>query len=156
MNTRQAESTDNLLLSTLSMDVQRLHAEYHPEIFKIPQTDDYAVAFFNAMLADPLARIFIAEDEKQAIGYALCKVVERAENPFIFAMRYLLVDQISVRPESQGKGAGKALIDRAVKLAEELNLSVMELTSWDFNTNAHVFFESTGFEKCSYRFWRKL
>jgi len=47
MKTRQADAADSLTLSLLSMDVQRLHAENHPEIFRMPQKDDYAVAFFR-------------------------------------------------------------------------------------------------------------
>ena len=113
MNIHHATSADALLLSTLCMDVQRLHAENHPEIFKMPQSNDYAVAFFDEMLADPLVRIFIADEDGSALGYVLCKLIERAENPFTFAMRYLLVDQISVRPEVQGRGVGKALIEQA-------------------------------------------
>ena len=156
MNIRQAVSTDGLLLSSLSMDVQRLHAENHPNIFKMPQSDDYAAAFFQEILADPLARIFIAEEDGQALGYILCKLIERAENPFSFTMRYLLVDQISVRPEAQGKGVGKALIEQAEVLAREWNVSRIQLDSWGFNTGAHAFFEKMGFVKFDHRFWRNL
>ena len=117
MRIRQATSKDNLLLSSLSMDVQRLHAENYPEIFKIPENDDFAIQFFDEKLIDPLVRIFIAEENSHALGYVLCKLVERAENPFTFAMRHLLVDQISVRPDAQGKGVGKALLEQAEVLA---------------------------------------
>jgi len=40
MHIRQALPTDSLLLSSLCRDVQRLHAEHHPAIFKMPQSDD--------------------------------------------------------------------------------------------------------------------
>jgi len=156
MKIRQAVSTDGLLLSSLSMDVQRLHAEHHPDIFKIPQNDGFAVQFFNEMLANPLVRIFIAEEDGQALGCVLCKVVEREENPFTVAMRYLLVDQISVQPEAQGKGVGKALIEQVKALAREWNVSRVQLDSWGFNTNAHAFFEKMGFEKFNHRFWHNL
>ena len=156
MKIRQAVSTDDLLLSSLSMDVQRLHAEHHPDIFKTPQSDDFAVQFFNEMLATPLVRIFIAEEDGKALGCVLCKLIEREENPFTVAMHYLLVDQISVRPEAQGKGVGKALIEKVKVLATELNVSRIQLDSWGFNTSAHIFFEKMGFEKFNHRFWRNL
>ena len=156
MKIHHATSADALLLSTLCMDVQRLHAENHPEIFKMPQSNDYAVAFFDEMLADPLVRIFIADEDGSALGYVLCKLIERAENPFTFAMRYLLVDQISVRPEAQGRGVGKALIEQAEVLAGEWNVSRIQLDSWGFNTGAHTFFEKMGFEKFTHRFWRDI
>ncbi len=156
MNIRQADPGDNLLLSSLTMDVQRLHAENHPNIFKMPQTDDFAVSFFDGMLADPMVRIFIAEEDGQALGCAVCKLVEREENPFAVAMRYLLVDQISVKPEAQGKGGGKALMKQVKALAREWNVYRIQLDSWGFNTNAHGFFEKMGFEKFNYRFWYHL
>ena len=73
MNIRQADLSDRLLLSSLCTDVQRLHAENHPEIFKIPQTDDFAGIFFDEMLADPVTTIFVAERESEPLGYVLCK-----------------------------------------------------------------------------------
>jgi GNAT superfamily N-acetyltransferase len=71
-------------------------------------------------------------------------------------MRYLLVDQISVRPTAQGKGVGKTLIKRAVLFALELNVQRIQLDSWGFNTEAHAFFEKMGFEKFNHRFWKNL
>jgi ribosomal protein S18 acetylase RimI-like enzyme len=152
----KAVATDRLLLSSLCVDVQRLHAENHPEIFKMPESDDFAVAFFDQMLADPITYIYIAEQNGKACGYVLCKLVERPENPFTFAMRYLLIDQVSVSPAVQGKGVGKALLGQVKALAKELNVQKIQLDSWDFNTEAHGFFEKMGFEKFNHRFWRNL
>jgi GNAT superfamily N-acetyltransferase len=156
MKIRQAVSTDGLLLSSLSLDVQRLHAEHHPDIFKMPQNDGFAVQFFNEMIANPLVRIYIAEEDGQALGCVLCKLVEREENPFTVAMRYVMVDQISVQLEAQGRGVGKALIEQVKALASEWNVSRVQLDSWGFNTNAHAFFEKMGFEKFNHRFWHYL
>jgi GNAT superfamily N-acetyltransferase len=156
MNIRQADLSDSLLLSSLCTDVQRLHAENHPEIFKMPQTDDFAVLFFDEILADPVTTIFVAEREGEPLGYVLCKLIERQENPFTLAMRYLLIDQISVRSAEQGKGVGAALLKQADILAKELKVSRIQLDSWGFNTDAHRFFEKMGFEKFNQRFWRIL
>ena len=156
MKIRRAIPTDSLLLSSLSVDVQNLHAKHHPDFFKIPQSDDFAVAFFDGMLANPTTSIFIAEENGQALGCVLCKLIERPETPFTSAMRFLLVDQISVRPTAQGIGVGKALIKQAEALAKELNLQRIQLDSWGFNTEAHVFFEKMGFEKFNHRFWKSL
>ena len=156
MKIRQAIATDSLLLSSLCVDVQSLHAKHHPDFFKTPTSDDFAASFFDEMLADPAVSIFIVEENGQALGYVLCKLIERLENPFTFAMRYLLVDQISVRPAAQGKGVGKMLIKRAVLLARDLNVQRIQLDSWGFNVEAHAFFEKMGFEKFNHRFWKNL
>lgn len=156
MNTRPATSLDALALSRLTMDVQRLHAKNHPSIFKVPESEDFAVSFFEEMLADPKVTIFIAENDGKAVGCIVCKLIERPENPFTFAARTLLIDQISVRPEAQGKGAGRALMEQAELLAQELNVARIHLDSWDFNLGAHSFFERMGYRKFNFRFWKYL
>jgi len=156
MRIRQAVSSDSLLLSSLCVDVQTLHAEQYPDLFKMPESDDFAVPFFDEILADPATIIFIAEKDGQALGYILCKLIERQENPFKFAMRYLDIDQISVRPTAQGQGIGTALIEQAVALAYQLNVTRIQLTSWGFNIEAHAFFEKMGFEKFNHHFWKSL
>ena len=156
MKIRQAISSDSLLLSSLCMDVQRLHAENHPDIFKMPQSDDFAVTFFDEMIVDITIRIFIAEENGRAIGYIFCKLFERPEGPFTYTNRFLQIEHIAVHPNAQRRGVGTALMNQADKLARELGVSKIQLDSWDFNTKAHTFFEGLGFKKFDYRFWRGL
>ena len=156
MNIRQAVPADSLLLSTLSVDVQSLHAQHQPDIFKMPQSEDFAVSFFDQMMADAAVTIYIAEEDARALGYIFCQLIERPETAFTYSNRFLHIDQISVRPDAQGRGTGTALMNEAAKLARELGVSKIQLDSWDFNIKAHAFFEGLGFEKFDYRFWRQL
>ena len=156
MKTRQAAPADALLLSSLCREVQRLHAQHHPDIFKAPQDDAFAISFFEETLADPKARIFIAEEDGRAVGYIFFKLVERPENPFTFAARVLHIDQISVSPTAQGQGIGRALMQQAEISATKWDAERIQLDSWDFNVAAHGFFEHLEFEKFHFRFWRKL
>lgn len=156
MNIRQAGFSDSLLLSSLCADVQRLHAENHPEIFKMPQSEDFASSFFDEVLADPTASIYIAEEEQRAVGYIFCKLFERPESVFAYPNRFLQIEHISVRPEAQRHGVGEALMQRAAKLAREIDVTKIQLHSWNFNTQAHTFFEKHGFAKIEHRFWSYL
>ena len=156
MNIRRAISTDGLLLSSLCVDVQRLHAKHHPDIFKMPQSDDFAITFFDEILADPSVAIYIAEGDAQALGYIFCKLFERPENPFNYTNRFLQIEHIAVRPDAQQHGVGMALMNRVEKLARQIHVTKIQLNSWDFNTQAHTFFEKHGFAKIEHRFWRYL
>jgi ribosomal protein S18 acetylase RimI-like enzyme len=154
MEIRSATPKDSLTLSALCRDVQSLHAEHHPKLFKMAQSDDFAVEFFDEMLATPDVTAYIAEDGGRPLGYILCRLVDRPENAFTYPIRYLLVDQISVRPDAQRKGVGTALLKQAEDFARELGLAKLQLDSWDFNLEAHACFEKFGFEKFNYRFWK--
>ena len=156
MNIRQADARDALLLSSLSVEVQRLHAENHPDIFKMPKSDEYAVTFFDELLADTSIRIYIAEEAGHGIGYIFCKLYERPESPLTFVNRFLQIEHISVQSAVQHRGVGGALMQRVEELARELRVKKIQLSSWVFNTNAHAFFEKQGFIKFEYRFWKKL
>ena len=156
MNTRVATYLDAPLLSRLTMDVQRLHAEHHPGIFKMPEREDFAVAFFEEMLADPTVTVFIAEDHGKPVGCMVCKLIERPGNPFNFPMRYLLVDQISVQPDARRKGVGEMLLEQADVLARQLDVQRIQLDSYAFNIGAHAFFERNGFQKFTFRFWKQF
>lgn len=156
MDTRLASPADVYLLSSLCVTVQELHAAHHPEIFVMPSGPNFAEDFFASQLTDPLIHIFIAEENGHALGYILCKLVERPANMITHEMRYVLIDQISVLPESQGKGVGAALIERTRVLANELGVKQIRLDTWDFNTKAHGFFEHEEFTKFIYRYWLNL
>lgn len=156
MHIRQATLDDSLLLSELCADVQKLHAEHHPRYFKLPQNQFFAVTFFTEMLANPAVTIYIAEDELHALGYILCRLVEQPETVFTYENRFLLIDQISVRPTAQRQGVGTRLLEQAQIRAQELGLSKLQLNSWDFNLDAHACFERFGFVKFNYRFWKNF
>jgi hypothetical protein len=69
-------------LSALCRDVQSLHAEHHPRVFKMPQSDDFAVEFSrNTRLPDFKAHIA----EEGILRNILCRMVDRPENAFTIA-----------------------------------------------------------------------
>ena len=154
MQVRSAVKQDARLLSRLNVHVQQLHAEAYPDLFRPPEQDDFALSFFEMVLDDPAIYIFIAEDP-QPVGYLMCQVVNTTGNPFMFARSFLQIEHISVEPDHQGKGIGKALMDRANQLAEELALSRISLGSWSFNQQAHAFFHTQGYEIYNVRMWKK-
>lgn len=156
MHIRQANLDDSQPLSELCADVQQLHAEHYPHLFKPPQQAGFAAAFFAEMLANPAVTIYIAENDAHAIGYILCRLVEQPESVFTYENCFLLIDQVSVRPTAQRQGVGTRLLEQAQLRAQELGLSRLQLNSWDFNLEAHACFEKFGFVKFNYRFWKSF
>jgi len=154
MQIRTAAKQDAPVLSRLNVYVQQLHAEAYPDLFKPPEQDDFALSFFEMVLDDPAFHIFLAEDP-QPVGYVICRVGHSPDNPLMFARSYLYIDQISVEPDHQGKGIGRALMDRANQLAKDEGLPAIYLNSWSFNEAAHTFFHAMGYEIYNVRMWKK-
>jgi ribosomal protein S18 acetylase RimI-like enzyme len=158
MEIRRAKIEDAAILSALSVDVQRLHAQALPRRFKQPQSDDYALQFMQEHLAEPFSYFFIARQDglvAEDIGYIWARIVDRPENDFTFAWKFVYIDHISVKPAYQGKGYGKLLIDQVRALADQEGIDIIALDTWYFNEDAQAFFASQGFEPFKLQMWLK-
>ena len=156
MEIRKANPDDIPTLSRLNVAVQRLHAEGQPDFFKMPEDENFAIPFFEMIMTNENTHIFILEDEGEALGYIVMRVIRREENPFMYARQQLYIDQITVESEQQGKGYGAALLEKSMALAEKLGLNRVVLDTWHFNTSAHRFFEKQGFETFELMMWKSL
>lgn len=156
MNIRPATPDDIHLLSTLNAEVQRMHAERHPEVFKPPESDAFAEGFFREILGQEGTHVFIGEVNGEPVGYLSLRIFEREEHLFAYASRTLEIDQIGVRPAQRRKGYGARLVDEARAFAREKGIERVALSTWAFNTSAQGFFASQGFEDYLHRMWLRL
>ena len=97
----------------------------------------------NRMDAEGLARkaenetCFLAHDGRQITGCVFCRSAGNA----------LYISKLAVDPAHQGKGIGKALMDRAEAEARELGLPALTLETRVELVENHALFASMGFEK---------
>jgi ribosomal protein S18 acetylase RimI-like enzyme len=145
MQIRRAGRDDAELLARLVEPVHTLHVEAHPDFFKPYAFTPELVGDYRERLADPSCYIFIAEADGEAVGYVAAEVLERPDNPYTYAMRFILVDQISVSPAWRSQGYGEALMRRVSELARSLGIGRVSLNVWGFNPRAIAFYERLGF-----------
>jgi GNAT superfamily N-acetyltransferase len=146
MNVRHATSDDADALIALNATVQKLHADAESSIFRQPHSGVFHPKPVSEILAESSNTILIACDGDEVIGYAWIKLQDRPETITTHANHWLNIEHIAVRPDAQGKGVGAALMRRAKEVAREQGIHQLTLTSWSFNTKAHRFFASHGFE----------
>lgn len=148
---RPATVEDAELLAALNVPVQQMHADMMPHIFKPAVVTPALIEHYQNALAGENTAAYIAEVDGMPAGYILCHIQLRPDNPFTFARQILYIDEISVNPEYRRRGCGQELIQVALKLAREKQLTRVVLDMWNFNDGAHQFYLSQGFEVYQYR-----
>lgn len=152
MKVRQAVIEDAEIVAKLICDVQRLHAEELPHLFKPADAPSpFVVDCRERILTDPNGRLFIVEEAGEAVGYVYARVLRQPETAYVYARSAVHIDQISVKPDRQGSGYGRALIEAVFGLARAEDIERVSLDTWGFNTEAHGFFHKMGFDMFMYR-----
>ena len=114
----------NSLLSVLSKDIQLLK---YDEFTKIIDSDNTTV--------------FVAEDNGEIVGMLTLVIY------CIPSGQKAWIEDVVVDKEMQGKGIGKALIERAIEYANQLNINKVDLTSSPLRVAANILYQKIGFEK---------
>ena len=87
--------------------------------------------------------IIIAQVCNRLVG---CTFLEIQED-YVRPGRILYVTYVAVDEKHRKYGIGKILLSEAEKICKEARCSAIELTSADFRTGAHAFYETLGFTR---------
>jgi diamine N-acetyltransferase len=153
MEIRRATIDDAGTLSKLNGEVQRMHSDALPDLFKFPEKHDFALPFMREQLANPKNYVYIAQFEGQDIGYIFARLVDHPENAFMFAWQALHIEHISINPSYRSKGFGSQLMDTVKELASQSGIHTIVLDTWSFNHEAQSFFSRQGFVPFLYHMW---
>jgi RimJ/RimL family protein N-acetyltransferase len=143
-------------VASLGREVQRLHAERLPDLFKAPSDLTTTRAAFDEWLADPTGLALVALEGEQVVGYLQGIVLVRDETPYRNARATFYVNQLCVARAAVPRGHGRRLLAAAAEHARQLGLGSMELDTWAFNSDARSFFEAEGFRETNLRTARGL
>ncbi|NDI99307.1 GNAT family N-acetyltransferase [Flavobacterium sp. LaA7.5] len=138
------DTKDYELLATLNKEVQELHYALYPDVFK-PYSQEDVISFFKEVLNQNSTKAFVAYSDKEIAGYILLFLKELPENPFQYAQKFLLIDQILICDSYRKKGIGKLLLEKADEVAQEAGLKIIRLNHWTLNNDARNFFGKNGF-----------
>ena len=142
---RRARNTDIDRLNELLYQVQQLHAQERPDIFK-PGAKKYTSEELSAIIADDSTPIFVYEDEGVVMGYAFCIYQVTPENPQLEYRKVLYIDDLCVDAPYRRRRIGKQLFDYVLDTARENGCHSVTLNVWRVNPAAQNFYESMGME----------
>ncbi len=156
MDITLATPQDAEIISALNAEVQKVHADALPHLFKPPSQETFPASLVRQSLADPNTYIFIAYSNGTPVGYIYTQIIRRAETSLRHALDRLYIHQISVNQAYQRHGVGQELLQTVVRLAREHGISSIALDVWSFNTQAQAFFVSQGFTVYNENMWLHL
>lgn len=141
---RIEETDDSVLIAALNEEVQSLHFDLHPEVFKRYDQQEVKAAMRDLM-AEKNCKALLAMDEETPIGYALLFIRNKPENAFQHADRWIHLDQLCVLSKYRHQGVGRTLLTHVHQLANDLDIERIALDHWSANYGARQFFTKTGF-----------
>jgi diamine N-acetyltransferase len=153
---RQATIEDAELLAALNKDVQLVHANGMPHLFKLPSDNPDLVIEMKAAIKKRRQYAFIASFDSDAAGYVLAEHLKKTETVRQKAHEMFYVHHISVRPLYQRNGVGRALLDAAKAHGKSLGVDLFALDVWSFNSEANKFFQNYGLTNFNEKMWMKL
>lgn len=145
MNVRLAKEEELNRINELRKQVNDLHAEGKPEIFKAGFEDDLRDFLFQ-IREDPEKEIVVAEENGTVVGFAVLNHIFKPENPYMYEREYVDIDEFCVDKDYRRQGVASALIDFIKAFAKEKGFKRIELNMWEFNQDALAFYEEVGFE----------
>lgn len=153
---REAVIGDYEGLSDLFRELDTLHSEALPHVFRSVDRPLRSRDYVGGFLADDNSTILVAELDGRILG-GVQVAVRDAANFFAFAARrYGWVESLGVVSDCRRRGVGRALMEAAEQWVRAKGATQCELNVWEFNENAIEFYHGLGYETASRRMWKKL
>ena len=147
MLVRRAVPSDAAVLAALgaSTFTDAFGHLYSAEDLQAFLDESHAVSAYEGLLSSPAYALWLAEDEGQAVGYALagpCGLPHEDARPEHGELKRLYVSQAA-----QGGGVGARLFDEALAWLEREGPRPLWISVWSENYGAQRFYGRYGFEK---------
>ena len=136
---------DRALLRTLVRELHETVEVHDPYVRRAASMTRAYLDHLLAMTPASDGRIWIAEDDHDALGY-LClfgRLVD--EEPDERPVPYAFVADLYVRTSVRGHGIGRALLQRAEAHARRLGVERIELRVFADNADARAFYRAVGY-----------
>lgn len=145
MNVRRAEEKDIPGILELLIQVDMVHHNGRPDLFKGPATK-YNEEELKEIIKNDSTPIFVCiDDEAQVCGHAFCISKQVVNDSVLTDIKTLYIDDICVDEKHRRMHIGNMLYDYVRDYAEKNEFYNITLNVWSCNPGAIKFYESLGF-----------
>lgn len=152
---RPAAIADVPNLCKLEMELNRIHYEAAPLVFRSPNEIVGAQDTWLAFLGKPNAACFVVEVDQLVVGYCTVEVADEM-HPLAQPIRLARLGVICVSPHFRHRGIARSLLAAAEEWSLEHGAQEMRLIVWKFNQPAASLYESSGFATRSFTMSKAL
>ena len=144
MNVRRAVEQDIPAILDLLVQVDMVHHNGRPDLFKGPATK-YNAGELKRILTDDESPVFVCtDDEGLVLGHAFCIFKQILGDHVLTDIRTLYIDDICVDEKARGMHVGKALYDYVIDFARSSGCYNVTLNVWSCNESAMKFYQKMG------------
>ena len=144
MKVRRAENKDIEKILDLLIQVDMVHHNGRPDIFKGPVTK-YDAEQLADIIKDDNRPVFVCvDDDDKVLGHAFCMHQQIQDHKLLTDIKTLYIDDICVDETARGKGVGRMLYEHVKEYAIEKGFYNITLNVWECNPTAIKFYESMG------------
>jgi orotate phosphoribosyltransferase len=143
LRVRRATVDDVPELVRIALEIQRVHVDGRPDLFKPGGVE--TMAQIAARLESPDHFYWVATLGSDVVGYAFARTADEPESRWRYAARILMLDQMGVDARQRSNGIGARLWNAVREAAVAYGADRVILNVWSFNADARRFYERMGF-----------
>ena len=148
---REATLSDHPQLKELFDELDRVHREHAPRIFREPSSDPRPPQWLQQLISDPRWSLPVAVEGECCIGLATVCLKEVPAFPVFIPQQYALIDNLVVHAAWRRRGVARRLYRACESWAEQHNAAWLEVNVWDFNVEALDFYAAVGFAASTHK-----
>ncbi len=141
---RPAVQGDYPQLCELFDELDALHRDARPDIFRRPGGDARSREDVADLIAGEGGTILVAEGPRGLVGLAVALLRSPLSHPVLVARKVVVIDNVVVRHDHRRQGIGRALVEKACRLARERGVGEFHICTEQDNVIAQRLYTSAG------------